>query len=191
MAEIYVAFVDTPGLFALLIRRVIRQRYIHVALAFDRELKEAYSVGRRNPAVPLLAGFEREDREKILHKYPHARYQICRISCTEQQKRELEEQARSTYKKRFSCHYVILGLPFVVLQRPFYQKNHYTCSSWLAKVTQEAGLQDWGKHFSMVTPRDVYEAMGKDSGRGQLIFEGELAEWMRCGAQKKWTAVTV
>ena len=72
-SAIYVGFVDTPGLFASIIRRVIGQNYVHVVLGFDPELKEAYSIGRRNPAIPLFAGFERENREKILKKYPTAR----------------------------------------------------------------------------------------------------------------------
>ena len=71
-SAIYVGFVDTPGLFASIIRRVIGQNYVHVVLGFDPELKEAYSIGRRNPAVPLFAGFERENREKILKKYQPA-----------------------------------------------------------------------------------------------------------------------
>ena len=50
MAQIYIAFVDTPGFFAGMIRQVIKQKYIHVVLSMDAELEEAYSVGRRNPA---------------------------------------------------------------------------------------------------------------------------------------------
>ena len=40
MAEIYIAFVDTPGFFAGIIRSVIRQKYIHVALSLDPYLEE-------------------------------------------------------------------------------------------------------------------------------------------------------
>ena len=53
MAEIYIAFVDTPGFFAGIIRRVIKQKYIHVALSLDPYLEETYSIGRRHPSVPL------------------------------------------------------------------------------------------------------------------------------------------
>ena len=49
MAYIYLAFVDTPGLFASMIHRYLKQKYIHVALSLDAELEETYSVGRRNP----------------------------------------------------------------------------------------------------------------------------------------------
>lgn len=40
MAEIYIALVDTPGLFAEIIRRVIRQRYIHVPLRYNYDKPE-------------------------------------------------------------------------------------------------------------------------------------------------------
>lgn len=52
MEQIYLAFVDTPGFFASIIRRVIGIPYVHVVLSMDADLREAYSVGRRNPAVP-------------------------------------------------------------------------------------------------------------------------------------------
>ena len=39
MAQIYIAFVDTPGFFAGMIRQVIKQKYIHVVLSMDAELR--------------------------------------------------------------------------------------------------------------------------------------------------------
>lgn len=54
MAHIYIALVDTPGIFAAVIRSFLKQRYVHVVLSADAGLLEAYSVGRRNPAVPGL-----------------------------------------------------------------------------------------------------------------------------------------
>lgn len=41
-----------------MIRKAIRQDYIHVVLGMDEMLDECYSVGRRFPSIPLLAGFE-------------------------------------------------------------------------------------------------------------------------------------
>ena len=66
MTEIYIAFVDTPGIFASIIRRVIKQKYIHVAIGLDENLDEAYSIGRRHPSIPLIAGFEKEEKRKSL-----------------------------------------------------------------------------------------------------------------------------
>lgn len=86
MAQIYIAFVDTPGVFAGIIRRVIRQKYIHVAIGLDPGLEEAYSIGRRHPSIPLIAGFEREDKSRILKAFPEADYMICSLECSREQK---------------------------------------------------------------------------------------------------------
>ena len=169
MAEIYIAFVDTPGFFAGIIRRVIRQKYIHVALSLDPYLEETYSIGRRHPSVPLIAGFEKEDKYKILRAFPDADYMVCSVRCTSEQKEYIEQQLDKAMEQRFHYHYAVIGLPFILMNIPFYQKNHYTCSSYLARLLEEAGVCKWDKHFSLVTPKDFYEYEGK-----KKIFEGSL-----------------
>ncbi len=171
MAKIYIALVDTPGLFAGIIRRVIRQRYIHVAIGLDPQMDEAYSIGRRHPAVPLVAGFEKEEKEKILRVFPSAEYMVCSLECTEEQKKFVVEQLRTAMEERFRYHYAVAGLPFILWKIPFYQKNHFTCSSYIAKLLEEAGICRWEKHFSLVTPRDFMEYEKKTK-----IFEGSLRE---------------
>lgn len=171
MAKIYIAFVDTPGLFAGIIRRVIRQKYIHVVLSLDPFLEEAYSIGRRCPSVPLSAGFEKEDKHKILRAFPEADYMVCSVECTAGQKAYIERELNAAMKNRFRYHYAVLGLPFILLNIPFYQKNHYTCSSYIARLLEEAGVCTWKRHFSLVTPRDFMEYENKEK-----IFEGSLYE---------------
>lgn len=180
MAYIYLAFVDTPGLFASMIHRYLKQKYIHVALSLDAELEETYSVGRRNPYVPLIAGFERENKRSILGAFPTAEYMICRMEVTEAQKEQIRERLRSDYQKRFHFHYDVIGLLPLVMGKAFYQKGHFTCSSYVAKVLEEAGIVIADKHFSLVTPKDFYHYPEKT-----CIFEGTLAELvMRSGVKK-------
>lgn len=171
MEHIYFALVDTPGFFAYFIRKVIGQDYIHVVLSLDEQLSEAYSIGRRNPAVPFFAGFEKEDKKKILDCFPEARYMVCELSCSSEQKERIKNSLTELMERRFSYHYAVIGLPFVWLQIPFYQKNHYTCSSFVAKILSENGIAVSDKHFSIVTPRDFYEFTDK-----KVIFEGSLQE---------------
>ena len=184
MAQIYIAFVDTPGVFAGIIRRVIRQKYIHVAIGLDPGLEEAYSIGRRHPSIPLIAGFEREDKSRILKAFPEADYMICSLECSGEQKSYIEERLREAMKKRFRYHYAVAGLPFILWQIPFYQKNHYTCSSYIARLLEEAGVCRWNKHFSLVTPRDFMEYEEKEK-----VFEGSLRElteyWGNLGRQEE------
>lgn len=171
MAKIYLAFVDTPGFFASIIRRVLKQKYVHVVISMDAELEEAYSIGRRYPAIPLIAGFEKENKREILQVFPNAEYLVCSIDCTEKQKNDIRIELENAMRHRFHYHYAVIGLPFILANRPFYQKNHYTCSSYLAKLLEENGVCCWEKHFSLVTPKDFYEYPKKEE-----IFEGKLQE---------------
>lgn len=185
MAHLYIAFVDTSGFFASLIRRFIKQRYVHVVLSEDADLAEAYSVGRRNPAVPLIAGFEKEDKGKILHVFPTAYYRICELSCTPEQKQKIMERVRTDYRRRFRIHYAVCSLPFLAMGIPFYLKDHYTCSSYLARILKENGILVSLKHFSLVTPKDFSEYGGM-----RQIFEGPLSELVPEGFHCAWEGVS-
>lgn len=186
MAHIYIAFVDTPGLFASLIRKFLKQRYVHVVIAGDADLTEAYSVGRRNPAVPMIAGFEKEDKDKILHRFPTAFYRICELTCTLEQKQKIMERLRTDHRRRLRIHYAVCGLPFLVLGIPFYLKDHYTCSSYIARILLENGISVSQKHFSLVTPKDFLEYSGM-----RQIFEGPLSEIVSVSFHSAWEGVSV
>lgn len=76
-------------------------------------------MGRRNPAVPVFAGFEKEDKGRILEAFPTAFYRICELECTDGQKKALWETIQRDYQKRFRIHYAVLGLPFLLAGIPF------------------------------------------------------------------------
>ena len=173
MEHIYIAMVDTPGIFAAVIRRFLRQRYIHVVLGMDAGLEEAYSFGRRNPRVPWFAGFEREDKQKILRAFPTAVYQVCELECSAAQKAGIRERLRRDYARRFHYHYAVPGLPFIALGRPFYLKDQYTCSSYIARLLEEYKIRIADKHFSLVTPKDFCKYQYK-----RVVYEGSLAEFV-------------
>ena len=171
MAHIYIAFVDTPGFFAALIRKFLKQRYIHVVISGDAMLEDAYSVGRRNPAIPFGAGFEKEEKGKILNAFPTAAYRIYELPCTYEQKQKIMERLHNDYERRFHIHYAVCSLPFIVMGIPIYLKNQYTCSSYIAKLLQENGIAISDKHFSIVTPKDFLEYREM-----KVVFEGFLWE---------------
>lgn len=185
MAYIYIALVDTPGIFASMIRNFLNQRYVHVVISKDVNLTEAYSVGRRNPAVPVISGFEREDKNKILRTFPTAFYRIYELPCSPGQKQRIMERLVADYHRRFRIHYAVCGLPFLLRGIPFYQKDHYTCSSYIARILQENGISVSPKHFSLVTPKDFFEY-----GEMRLVFEGPLSEIASADFNFAWEGVT-
>lgn len=171
MEKIYIAFVDTPGIFAGILHRYLSQKYIHVVVSMDAGLEEAYSFGRRNPAIPIVAGFEREEKEKILAVYPNASYCIGEIVCTKEQKEEIQEELRSMYERRFSYHYAVTSLPYILCHKAHDRENRFTCSSFLAYLFRRHGIVEFAKADSLVTPKDFYEWDGYET-----IFEGRLEE---------------
>ncbi len=173
MEHIYIAMVDTPGVFAAVIRGFLRQKYIHVVVGMDAGMEEAYSFGRRDPRIPFFAGFEREDKRKILKAFPTADYMVYELACSGEQKESLQRRLRQDYRKRFRYHYAVPGLPFIAWGRPFYLKNQYTCSSYIARILQENRICIFKKHFSLVTPKDFYLYPDK-----RVIFEGSLADFV-------------
>lgn len=176
MQHIYIALVDTPGLFASLIRHFLKQKYIHVVIAADAELSEAYSVGRRFPEIPLLAGFEREDKQRILRAFPTASYCVCELECSSGQKERIFAQLKEDYRRRLHIHYAVPGLLFIALGIPFFIRDQYTCSSYIARLLQENGISVSDKHFSLVTPKDFCEY-----GNKRVVFEGRLSELVKPG----------
>ncbi|MCI8635432.1 MAG: hypothetical protein HFJ05_07505 [Eubacterium sp.] len=173
MEKIYFALVDTPGFFASMIRKTIGISYVHVAIGLDPCLRWSYSIGRRHPSVPILAGFEQERLPAIHKAFPTARYKIVSLECEAWQKAAIAAKLEECYNSRYKYHYCILGLPFLLMNLPFYQKNHYTCSSFVARLLAENGINLFDKHFSLVTPRDFYELP-----QTKFVYEGSLAGFL-------------
>lgn len=174
MEHLYIGLVNTPGLFATIIRRYLKIPYVHVVLGLDEKMEEAYSVGRRFINVPVIAGFEKENLSKIERKYPQADYKILRLECTAEQKKRIKEELEDAYEKRYQIHYAIIGLLFLVMQKEFYQKNYHTCASYLSYLLEKYEVLDFHKHFSLVTPKDFYNLSDL-----QVVFEGKIGELER------------
>lgn len=179
MENLYLVLMDTPGFFAGIIRRVIKLNYIHVIISMDDALSENYSMNRRHPDIPILAGFVREHPSKIVMKFPESQCRILCMQCTSGQKREILKRLRYCHIHRFRFHYCVIGLPFILMDRPFYLKNQFTCSGFLAKLFDDNGIHLFHKHFSLVTPKDFYELDDL-----QVIYEGKLCDYVkeRCHA---------
>lgn len=75
MEKLYIGLVDTPGLFAWMIRKAIRQDYIHVVLGMDEMLDECYSVGRKGENHTGISNGALHDICHRLHKRAEGKYQ--------------------------------------------------------------------------------------------------------------------
>ena len=159
--KLYLVLIGTPGIFATIIKMVTRLKYIHIVLGMDEDLDDCYSFGRRNPKVPILSGFEKEEMDKVVEKFPKALCMVTEIKCTKEQKEQVWGRIRYYEANAKRYHYTMLGLPWMLFKKPFHQKRRYACSQFVARTLEDYGIRHFDKHWSVMTPRDFYEMEDK------------------------------
>lgn len=171
--KLYLVLIGTPGIFATIIRMVTRIKYIHIVLGMDEDLKDCYSFGRRNPKVPILSGFEKEEMDKVIEKFPKALCMVTEIKCTKEQKEKVWGRINYYTANAKRYHYTILGLPWMLFNKPFHQKRRYACSQFVARTLEDYGIRKFDKHWSIMTPRDFYEMEDK-----KILYVGTIEGYL-------------
>lgn len=171
--KLYLVLVSTPGIFATIIKMVTRLKYIHIVLGMDEDLTECYSFGRRNPKIPFFSGFEKEEMDKVVEHFPKALCMVTEINCTPEQKEQVWGRINYYKANAKRYHYTILGLPFILINRPFHQKRRYACSQFVARTLEDYHIRHFEKHYSLMTPRDFYEMPEK-----KILYVGTIEGYL-------------
>lgn len=165
--EIYILLTDTGTVFTRMIRLFTRRQLNHASIAFDAELKEIYSFGRRNPNNPFTGGFVKENLRGQLFQSASCALYKCTVSkkVYERLRRHVQnfENNPGQYK------YNLLGLFGILFKMKIERKNAYFCSQFVATVCANNGLHLVSKPPAITTPADF-----EDSDLLQLIYAGRL-----------------
>ena len=172
--KVYILLSNTGTLLNKSIKKYTKAPYNHASIAFDKELIELYSFGRKNPRNPLFGGFVKENiMDGTFARYPET---TCLVYEMEISERELQKMIRilNVFKKNKNyLGFNVVGLVGVAINRPlFARRGAYFCSQFVAEVFVRAGLNLWGKVTSLVTPDDI-----KKTKEFILIYEGKLREY--------------
>lgn len=169
---IYVLMTDTGTLFTKMIKFVTKAPRNHASIAFDSDLKDVYSFGRKQPLNPLSGGFVKEDMKgKLFGKAVCAVYS-CTISRSAYERMQAYILAIEANKENYK--YNLIGLFGVMLNMEFQRENAYFCTQFVAKVFEHSGLPIADKPASLVTPGDL-----ENSAALQLEFQGELERYIQ------------
>lgn len=172
--KLYLLLTDTGTLLNKIIKAYTKKPYNHASIAFDSELKEVYSFGRKTARNPFIGGFVREDMNSVLFK--HANCAIYSLTVSGGQLRKIKHFIQEIEKHKEYYHYNFLGLFGVMLNKPIKRKHAYFCSQFVASVLKEGMVIDDMNEPSLIKPADLpYLA------DFQLIFEGNLQNYRnRC-----------
>jgi hypothetical protein len=135
---IYIMLSDTGSLLSRMIRLYTREDLNHTSIAFDDELNEVYSFGRKNPRNPFVGGFVREKIHGHLFM-SNERPTNCAIYCCKvdiQSYNHIRDQIKMIEDNHDQYTYNILGLFGVMLNIEIEPEKAFFCSQFISFLFQ-------------------------------------------------------
>lgn len=153
--KVYILLTHTGSLLSRLIKRYTKEPYSHVSIAFDHDLNEVYSFGRKNPRNPLIAGFIEEDiRHGTYSIFSETTYSLYSLDVDSVQYGKLKDTMLEFEKIKERSSYNLMGLLGVYIGYPINRTYAYFCSQFVAFAFEQSGIFVFNKPFGLVTPKD-------------------------------------
>ena len=168
--EIHIVLTDTGTMLNRAIRWCTKDPLNHASIAFDRELKEVYSFGRKRPGNPLIGGFIKEDMSGRLFSEASCAIYSCRVS--EEVYDRIRRRVRVMYRKQEKYTYNFVGLFTLMLNIELRRNRAYFCSQFVAYLFENSGMPLVNKSPLMTTPGDLARARYL-----RLEYEGKLQHY--------------
>lgn len=167
---LYFLFTDTGTNLSRLINFFTRESLNHVSIAFDKELSQVYSFGRKRPRNPFIGGFVNEEiRGEFLRDSNCAVYTL---PVTEEHYQMIKRNIQKFEERREDYRYNFLGLIGILLHVEIERKNAYFCSQFIATIMEDTRVFELPKPYCFVTPTDIRNQQGME-----LIYEGVLGQY--------------
>ncbi|MEK3673463.1 hypothetical protein [Paenibacillus sp. FSL R10-2771] len=170
--DIYVVLTGTGTAFSGIIKWFTKAELNHASIAFDSELREVYSFGRKRVHNPFIAGLIHEN---FIHPFYSsadcAIYQL-RVSSEEYDTMYNHVQGMMQNQERYKYH--LLGLVGVLLNVRIDREDAFFCSQFVASVFEETAVHPVAKPSCFVTPDDFASSLC-----AHKIFSGKLSYYMR------------
>src|SRR5699024_1233150 len=157
-------------LFTKLIKLYTKKPYNHASIAFDPDLSEVYSFGRKSARNPFAGGFVKEDITSDL--FNQADCAIYSFTITDIQWQKMYQYIQNIEAQKKHYRYNCLGLFGFILNRPIKRKKAFFCSQFVASVLKECNIVDFGKPLSLIAPYDLQNVPDF-----QLVYQGELKDY--------------
>lgn len=166
----YILLTDTRSVLTRLIRLYTKEPYNHASIAFDPELSEVYSFGRKSERNPFIGGFVKEDLKSRL--LVEANCAIYSFEATEDQLDKMREYVREMAEKKSQYKYNFLGLFGFIINKPIDRKNHFFCSQFVASVLAEGHVLMFSKPLALIAPSDFRNLVNFE-----LVYQGRLMDY--------------
>ncbi len=167
--KIYIMLAYTGTVYSKFLKTILRNKYVHVSIAMDKELKKVYSFGRKKPTSMFPCGFVNENIESITNVFGKAECQIYELEVTMNEYKKLENKINEFKAREVEYGYNILGLIPLNFNIKVDRKKHFVCSQFIGYLLQETGIYDFKKSYSLIKPKDIREMNNINK-----IYEGKM-----------------
>ncbi|MBT2292323.1 hypothetical protein J7E73_24980 [Paenibacillus albidus] len=169
--DIYIVLTGTGTAFSGMIRLFTKADLNHASIAFDSELREVYSFGRKKTHNPFIAGLIRENFADPFYSGADCAIYKLRVSSQEYDKMYDHVMGMMQNQERYKYH--LLGLIGVLLKIRIDREDAYFCSHFVASVFEETNMQPVDKPACFVTPEDFALSLYANK-----IFKGKLSYYL-------------
>lgn len=166
---LYIVFSSTPYRVGKMIRKVTRQKFNHVSIALDADLKQMYGFARRYYRTPLYGGFVQESTSRYHVRGKITQIQLCRIPVTQERYEALENRVSDMYANQDRYLYNHLAAISSIFRRTVPVKDAYICVEFGVSMLHDAGMDIDPKKFYSIA--DLMEIM-----RPYTIYSGPIPD---------------
>jgi hypothetical protein len=149
---IYIVLTETGTVLSRAIKLYTHQSFSHASIAFDPQLKEMYSFGRKKENNPFIGGFIHENPSSKLMSNAYCAIFACPV--TNEQYVQLKKQVQYYQLNKEHYRFNFIGLLGVACRIKLKRSNAFFCSQFIATLVQEAGLPLGGKCPNLMKPTD-------------------------------------
>lgn len=169
--NIYIMLSNTGTLFSKAIGVYTRKEMNHTSIAFDEELFEMYSFGRKNKNNPFNGGFVKEEATNGLFK--HATCAIYKCQVTTQEFNRMQNKIRQMERQKELYKYNLIGLFGVAMQLKLEREHAFFCSQFVATILSECESTKLHVPPCLVQPHHFEQLSSLE-----LIYKGKLQTYV-------------
>lgn len=171
--KIYIVLSQSGSMLSKCMKMITRDKYNHVSLSLDPNLKKMYSFARRRAARPFPAGFVVEGKDiGSFARFTDAEVRVYEMNVTDQQYINIKRQIYQFIHDYTDLKYNYLGLFYALINRDKMRKNRFYCSQFVKRVLVEAGVLNAYKYKKAMRPMDFCQIENST-----CIFEGRMRDY--------------
>lgn len=173
MKELYIVLTSTGTILSRIIKFYTKDRYSHISIALDENLKGMYSFGRLNPYNAFIGGFVQEGIDiGTFKRFKNTRTEIYVLKGTDEQYEKASEIIRKMNKMRERYKFNIIGLFLAGFNKRLEIKDSFYCAEFVKYVLSNSDVKNVKNLPLLIKPEDFKKLEGLE-----LIYTGLLCEY--------------